>query len=297
MEHIAAEQAELPFGIDGIVIKCDLAGDQRQAGFSSRAPRWAIAYKLPAVEKITKLVGVEWNTGRTGVIAPRAVLEPVTLDGSVVTYATLHNIADITRRGLMLGDSVVVYKAGDVIPRVQSPVVHLRTGDEQPIIFPEVCPSCGDAIDRSQERWRCVRGRACRAIASISYAVGRDQLDIRGPGRQPHPAAVGRGVAAAAGWTLGTPPAPYRLPDTHDERAGVVVAQGVEHLAGEVRLEHFRQQDGNDLKLRGEPLLGEGEGAVQLGKGVQVEPRRLERDDNSARAPPPRAVRARARSR
>ncbi|MEV0194900.1 NAD-dependent DNA ligase LigA [Nonomuraea sp. NPDC050691] len=180
VEQIAAMRAELPFGIDGIVIKCDLAADQEKAGFSSRAPRWAIAYKLPAVEKITKLVGVEWNTGRTGVIAPRAVLEPVTLDGSIVTYATLHNVADITRRGLMLGDSVVVYKAGDVIPRVESPVVHLRTGSEEPIVFPEVCPSCGDAIDKSQERWRCVRGRACRAIASIGYAAGRDQLDIEG---------------------------------------------------------------------------------------------------------------------
>ncbi|MFI9559790.1 NAD-dependent DNA ligase LigA [Nonomuraea endophytica] len=178
VEQIAAARAELPFGIDGIVIKCDLAGDQAAAGFSSRAPRWAIAYKLPATEKITKLIAVEWNTGRTGIIAPRAVLEPVELDGSVVTYATLHNPADIARRGLMLGDSVVVYKAGDVIPRVEAPVVHLRTGDEQPIAIPEVCPSCGDAIDASQERWRCVRGRACRAIASIQYAAGRDQLDI-----------------------------------------------------------------------------------------------------------------------
>ncbi|MFI7445059.1 NAD-dependent DNA ligase LigA [Nonomuraea indica] len=180
VEHIAAARPELPFGIDGIVIKCDLAADQAQAGFSSRAPRWAVAYKLPATEKITKLIGVEWNTGRTGIIAPRAVLEPVELDGSVVTYATLHNVADIRRRGLMLGDSVVVYKAGDVIPRVEAPVVHLRTGDEQPIEIPQVCPSCGDAIDSSQERWRCVRGRACRAIASIRYAVGRDQLDIEG---------------------------------------------------------------------------------------------------------------------
>ncbi|MBB5075782.1 NAD-dependent DNA ligase LigA [Nonomuraea endophytica] len=178
VEQIAAARAELPFGIDGIVIKCDLADDQAAAGFSSRAPRWAIAYKLPATEKITKLIAVEWNTGRTGIIAPRAVLEPVELDGSVVTYATLHNPADIARRGLMLGDSVVVYKAGDVIPRVEAPVVHLRTGDEQPIAIPEVCPSCGDAIDASQERWRCVRGRACRAIASIQYAAGRDQLDI-----------------------------------------------------------------------------------------------------------------------
>ncbi|WP_433438370.1 NAD-dependent DNA ligase LigA [Nonomuraea sp. CA-141351] len=178
--EIAAIRPELPFGIDGIVIKCDLAADQAEAGFGSRAPRWAIAYKLPATEKITKLLAVEWNTGRTGVIAPRAVLEPVELDGSVVTYATLHNVADITRRGLMLGDSVTVYKAGDVIPRVEAPVVHLRTGDERPIEIPKVCPSCGDAIDATQERWRCVRGRTCRAIASIIYAVGRDQLDIEG---------------------------------------------------------------------------------------------------------------------
>ncbi|MGW6502816.1 NAD-dependent DNA ligase LigA [Nonomuraea angiospora] len=178
--EIAAVRAELPFGIDGIVIKCDLAADQAEAGFSSRAPRWAIAYKLPATEKITKLLAVEWNVGRTGVIAPRAVLEPVKLDGSIVTYATLHNVADITRRGLMLGDTVTVYKAGDVIPRVEAPVVHLRTGDERPIEIPQVCPECEGAIDKSQERWRCVRGRDCKAIASISYAVGRDQLDIEG---------------------------------------------------------------------------------------------------------------------
>ncbi|GAA3113654.1 NAD-dependent DNA ligase LigA [Streptosporangium carneum] len=180
VEQITAARAQLPFGIDGIVVKADSAADQTQAGFSSRAPRWAVAYKLPATEKITKLLAVEWNTGRTGVIAPRAVLEPVELDGSVVTYATLHNVADITRRGLMLGDSVTVYKAGDVIPRVEAPVVHLRTGTERPIDFPQVCPTCGDAIDTTQERWRCVRGRACRAIASIGYAAGRDQLDIAG---------------------------------------------------------------------------------------------------------------------
>ncbi|HEX4815163.1 MAG TPA: NAD-dependent DNA ligase LigA, partial [Nonomuraea sp.] len=180
IDEIAAARAELPFGIDGIVIRCDLAADQADAGFSSRAPRWAVAYKLPATEKITKLIGVEWNTGRTGVIAPRAVLEPVKLDGSLVQYATLHNVADIARRGLMLGDSVTVYKAGDVIPRVEAPVVHLRTGDERPIPVPEACPKCGGDIDKSQERWRCVRGRDCSTIAPIIYAVGRDQLDIEG---------------------------------------------------------------------------------------------------------------------
>ncbi|NRQ34662.1 NAD-dependent DNA ligase LigA [Nonomuraea sp. NN258] len=180
IEEIAAARAGLPFGIDGIVVKADLAADQVQAGTSSKAPRWAVAYKLPATEKITKLLDVVWDTGRTGVIAPTAVLEAVELDGSIVKAATLHNVADIGRRGLMLGDSVVVYKAGDVIPRVEAPVVHLRTGEERPIPIPEVCPNCGGEIDRSQERWRCVLGRSCKAIASIQYAVGRDQLDIEG---------------------------------------------------------------------------------------------------------------------
>ncbi|MFF4091773.1 NAD-dependent DNA ligase LigA [Streptomyces nigra] len=182
VQEIAAVRAELPFGIDGIVIKADLAADQRAAGSGSRAPRWAIAYKLPAVEKITRLLEVEWNVGRTGIIAPRAVLEPVEIDGATITYATLHNPADITRRDLRLGDHVMVYRAGDVIPRVEAPVAHLRTGEEQPIVFPDVCPRCGSDIDTSEQRWRCTNGRNCHLVASLSYAAGRDQLDIEGLG-------------------------------------------------------------------------------------------------------------------
>ncbi|POM23037.1 DNA ligase [Actinomadura rubteroloni] len=184
VEAIAALRPELEFGIDGVVVKADLAADQADAGVSSRAPRWAVAYKLPAVEKITTLLAVEWNVGRTGIIAPRAVLEPVEVDGVVITYATLHNAGDIERRGLLLGDKVTVYRAGDVIPRVEAPVAHLRTGAETPIAIPGVCPHCGDAIDTSQKRWRCVRGRACTAVTSIRYAVGRDQLDIEGLGEK-----------------------------------------------------------------------------------------------------------------
>ncbi|MFG2123925.1 NAD-dependent DNA ligase LigA [Streptomyces sp. NPDC048710] len=182
VQEIAAARAELPFGIDGIVIKADLAADQEAAGSGSRAPRWAIAYKLPAVEKITRLLEVQWNVGRTGIIAPRGVLEPVVIDGSTITYATLHNPADITRRDLRLGDRVMVHRAGDVIPRIEAPVAHLRTGDEQSIAFPETCPRCGSAIDRSEERWRCAQGRNCHLVASLSYAAGRDQLDIEGLG-------------------------------------------------------------------------------------------------------------------
>lgn len=182
VKEIAALRAELPFGIDGIVIKADLAADQEAAGSGSRAPRWAIAYKLPAVEKITRLLEVEWNVGRTGIIAPRAVLEPVEIDGSTITYATLHTPADITRRDLRLGDHVMVHRAGDVIPRVEAPVAHLRTGEERPIVFPEVCPRCGSTIDTSEQRWRCENGRNCHLVAALSYAAGRDQLDIEGLG-------------------------------------------------------------------------------------------------------------------
>ncbi|MER6999414.1 NAD-dependent DNA ligase LigA [Streptomyces sp. NPDC000410] len=182
VEEIAALRAELPFGIDGIVIKADLAADQQDAGSGSRAPRWAIAYKLPAVEKITRLLDVEWAVGRTGIIAPRAVLEPVEIDGSTVTYATLHNPADITRRDLRIGDHVMVYKAGDIIPRIEAPVAHLRAGTELPVRFPEACPQCGSGIDTSEQRWRCERGRNCHLVASLSYAAGRDQLDIEGLG-------------------------------------------------------------------------------------------------------------------
>lgn len=182
VREIAALRAELPFGIDGIVIKADLAADQRAAGSGSRAPRWAIAYKLPAVEKITRLLEVEWNVGRTGIIAPRAVLEPVEIDGATITYATLHNPADITRRDLRLGDRVMVHRAGDVIPRVEAPVAHLRTGEEQPIVFPAVCPRCGAGIDTGEQRWRCENGRNCHLVAALSYAAGRDQLDIEGLG-------------------------------------------------------------------------------------------------------------------
>ncbi len=182
VKEIAALRAELPFGIDGIVIKADRAADQRAAGSGSRAPRWAIAYKLPAVEKITRLLAVEWNVGRTGIIAPRGVLEPVEIDGSTITYATLHNPGDITRRDLRLGDHVMVHRAGDVIPRIEAPVAHLRTGEEQPIVFPEVCPRCGSAIDTGELRWRCENGRNCHLVAALSYAAGRDQLDIEGLG-------------------------------------------------------------------------------------------------------------------
>jgi DNA ligase (NAD+) len=184
VQQIGALRAQLDFELDGAVVKADHPADQAEAGNGSRTPHWATAYKFPAAQKITVLRAVEWSVGRTGVIAPRAVLDPVSVAGTTISYATLHNPADITRRGLMLGDHVTVYRAGEVIPRVEGAVTTLRTGDEQPIVFPQSCPRCGADIDRSQERWRCARGRACGQVEAIRYAVARDALDIDGLGEK-----------------------------------------------------------------------------------------------------------------
>lgn len=179
---IGLMRGDLPFGIDGAVIRVDSPDDARDAGESSRAPRWAVAYKFAAESKTTQLLEVIWAVGRTGVIAPTARLAPVQVDGSEIEFATLHNPSIIAQLGLLIGDTVEVIKAGDVIPRVQAPVVELRTGDETPIVIPPVCPSCGGEIDKSQERWRCLQGRVCGALPAIEYAIARDQLDIESLG-------------------------------------------------------------------------------------------------------------------
>ncbi|MDI2128431.1 NAD-dependent DNA ligase LigA [Yinghuangia seranimata] len=182
IETVAARRDALPLGIDGVVIKADHPDDQRTAGTGSRAPRWAVAYKFPAVEKTTRIVDVTWATGRTGFLAPRAQLEPVEIAGVTVAFATLHSPGMIGKLDLRIGDTVTVRRAGDVIPYVVGPVVAARTGAETPIALPEKCPGCGGEIDSSQERWRCVQGRACDLSRSVEYAVGRDQLDIEGLG-------------------------------------------------------------------------------------------------------------------
>ncbi len=183
VEAVAAMRAGLPVGIDGVVIKLNDTAEQEGAGFGTRFPYWAIAVKLPAVERQTVLEDVVWEVGRTGVLAPTAVLAPVEVDGSTVTRATLHNPADIRRRDLHIGDTVTVYKAGDIIPRVQAAVVRLRPAGATQVPLPEACPRCGGEINKAQERWRCAKGTACALPALIEYAAGREMLDIDGLGK------------------------------------------------------------------------------------------------------------------
>ncbi|MFG2044221.1 NAD-dependent DNA ligase LigA [Dactylosporangium sp. NPDC048998] len=177
-----AGRGALGYGIDGAVIKADQPADRELAGSSSRAPRWGIAYKFPADTRTTRLKAIEVQVGRTGVITPVAVLEPVQISGVIVTSATLHNFDDLVRRNVRPGDTVFVRRAGDVIPEITGAKLDERPPGSEPFEPPARCPRCDGEIDRTQKRWRCTRGRACGAREALAYYAARDSMDIEGLG-------------------------------------------------------------------------------------------------------------------
>jgi DNA ligase (NAD+) len=171
-----------PYEIDGVVVKLDRLAVQRELGATSRAPRWAIAYKYPPEEVTTRLLDIRVNVGRTGRVTPFAVMEPAHVSGSTVENATLHNADEIKRKGVLIGDMVVLRKAGDVIPEVVGPVVDLRTGEEREFAFPTECPACGTPLVREEGGvdWRCPNARSCPAQLRerLFHLAGRGALDI-----------------------------------------------------------------------------------------------------------------------
>jgi len=169
--------------IDGVVIKVDRVALQRRLGTTSRAPRWAIAYKYPPEEAITTLLDIQVNVGRTGRVTPFAVTEPVKVAGSTVARATLHNQEEVKRKGVLIGDRIVIRKAGDVIPEVLGPVVDARTGDEREFVMPTHCPECGTELAYQKEGdkdIRCPNSRFCRAQLRerLFSLAGRGAFDI-----------------------------------------------------------------------------------------------------------------------
>ena len=175
--------------IDGLVIKVDSVATQRQLGNTSRAPRWAIAYKYPPEEVTTKLNNIEVSIGRTGRATPFAVLEPVFVSGSTVAMATLHNQHEVKRKGVLIGDTVVVRKAGEIIPEVLGPVADLRDGSEREFVFPKDCPVCGTELAPAKEGdadWRCPNTRSCPAQlgARLEYIASRGAFDIEALGEK-----------------------------------------------------------------------------------------------------------------
>jgi DNA ligase (NAD+) len=200
-DRIARLRDELPFDIDGIVFKVDDFALQEKLGFVARAPRWAIARKFPAQEMATKLLGVEFNVGRTGVITPVARLEPVFVGGVTVSNATLHNMDEIGRLALHEGDTVVVRRAGDVIPQVVSVVAERREAGARPVAAPDACPVCGSPVERieGEAAMRCSGGLVCSAQlkATIWHFASRRAMDIDGLGEKLIDQLVEQGLVAS----------------------------------------------------------------------------------------------------
>lgn len=185
IHHAQAIRATLPFGIDGVVIKVNDLAQQATLGFRNRGPRWALAFKFPAEQAMTVLQGVLWQVGRTGVVTPVADLAPVFVGGVTVTRATLHNIEDLSRKDVRVGDTVIVQRAGDVIPEVVGPVLEKRIGNPAPPAEPSECPECQTPLVRKlgEVALRCPN-RQCPAqiAAALRHFCSRGAMDIEGLG-------------------------------------------------------------------------------------------------------------------
>jgi DNA ligase (NAD+) len=181
--HYGEHRHSVEHEIDGVVVKVDEIALQRRLGSTSRAPRWATAYKYPPEEVTTKLLNIDVNVGRTGRVTPFAMMAPVKVSGSTVELATLHNASEVKRKGVLIGDTVVLRKAGDVIPEVLGPVVDLRDGSEREFVMPTVCPECGTALAYEKEGdadLRCPNARSCPAQLRerVFHVAGRGAFDI-----------------------------------------------------------------------------------------------------------------------
>jgi DNA ligase (NAD+) len=190
----------LEYETDGAVLKVDAVADQEQLGYIARSPKWAIAFKFPPEQVTTKLLGISVEVGRTGYLTPVAEMEPVLVAGSTVRRATLHNIDEIRRKDVRVGDVVVLQKAGDVIPEVVRGLAERRTAPLSEFTMPTTCPSCGTAVVRDEVRHRCPN-RACPAqnFETLRHAVGRGALDLEGVGEKLLAQLVERGVVRRLG--------------------------------------------------------------------------------------------------
>jgi DNA ligase (NAD+) len=183
LTYYAQHRHDVEHEIDGVVVKVDSVAQQRRLGSTSRAPRWAIAFKYPPETATTKLLDIPVNVGRTGRVTPYAVLEPVFVGGVTVTNATLHNQEDVVRRGVLIGDTVIVRRAGDVIPEIVGPVVEKRDGSQRPFVMPATCPACHTKLAPAKEGdvdIRCPNTRTCPAQLRerIFHLAGRGAFDI-----------------------------------------------------------------------------------------------------------------------
>lgn len=204
IDHYGEHRHDVEHEIDGIVLKVDEIALQRRLGSTSRAPRWAIAYKYPPEEVNTKLLDIRVNVGRTGRVTPYGVMEPVLVSGSTVAMATLHNASEVARKGVLIGDTVVLRKAGDVIPEIVGPVVDLRDGTERAFEMPTHCPSCGTALAPAKEGdvdVRCPNSRSCpsQLRERVFHVASRGAFDIEALGWEAAASLLDAGVLTDEG--------------------------------------------------------------------------------------------------
>ena len=257
VEHYGEHRHDVEHEIDGIVVKVDDLAAQRRLGSTSRAPRWAIAYKYPPEEVNTKLLDIRVNVGRTGRVTPYGVMEPVFVSGSTVGMATLHNASEVARKGVLIGDTVVLRKAGDVIPEIVGPVAELRDGTERAFVMPTHCPSCGTPLAPAKEGdvdIRCPNARSCPSqLRERLFALAsRDALDIEALGWEAAGALLAAGVVADEGDVFAlTADELRRVPmftlSTDSKVAGRVRSAGDLNATGEALLDNLE-------KARSRPL-------------------------------------------
>ncbi len=185
IESFRIERSGVGYGVDGMVVRVDRFDRQDDLGATSKAPRWCIAFKYPAEQRATVLQRVDWQVGKGGTLTPRATMEPVDLAGTSVSHATLHNIEEIQRKDIRIGDTVVVEKAGEVIPQVVRVETGKRRGDEKPITAPKKCPECHGVVEREGPRIYCVNPECpAQFREKIAWFCGRGQMDIDGLGQK-----------------------------------------------------------------------------------------------------------------
>ncbi|MDT7701873.1 MAG: ligase [Pseudonocardiales bacterium] len=222
--------------IDGVVVKVDEVSLQRRLGSTSRAPRWAIAYKYPPEEATTRLLDIQVNVGRTGRVTPFAQMEPVLVAGSTVAMATLHNADEVRRKGVLIGDRVVIRKAGDVIPEVLGPVIEVRDGSEREFVMPTHCPECGTELVRQKAGdvdLRCPNSRSCPAQLRerLFHVAGRGAFDIEGLGYEAATALLTSGVVTDEGDVFSLTEEDLLRVDLFRTKAGALSANGSKLLA------------------------------------------------------------------
>ena len=185
IETFGAERVDVGFATDGMVVRVDSFAAQETLGETAKAPRWCIAFKYPAEQAVTRLLKVDWQVGKGGTLTPRATMEPVLVAGTTVQHATMHNIEEIRRKDIRLGDRVVIEKAGEIIPQIVEPVAAERTGDEQPIEPPATCIECAGVVEQEGPKLYCTNPECAGQFRErLKWFVGRGQMDIDGFGEK-----------------------------------------------------------------------------------------------------------------